>query len=120
MEDYLALSEDVYIGFNGCSLRTEENLAAAAACPLDRVLLETDAPWCDIRATHASAKFLKTKFKTCKDKKYDGSMVKGRNEPAAVQQVLEVVAGARGETEEDVKAQVWRNVHRCFFGAAIE
>jgi Tat protein secretion system quality control protein TatD with DNase activity len=32
----------LYIGLNGCSLRTKENLATVQQLPLDRILLETE------------------------------------------------------------------------------
>ena len=41
------------IGINGCSLRTQDNLEVIAMVPLDRLLLETDSPWCEIRPSHA-------------------------------------------------------------------
>ncbi|KAH3665332.1 hypothetical protein OGATHE_004148 [Ogataea polymorpha] len=43
-----------FVSVNGCSLKTEENCAVAAKIPLDRLLIETDAPWCEIRRTHSS------------------------------------------------------------------
>lgn len=42
-----------YIGINGCSLKTEEQLKVVAAIPNDRILVETDCPWCAIRPSHA-------------------------------------------------------------------
>ncbi|ORY96633.1 hypothetical protein BCR43DRAFT_531207 [Syncephalastrum racemosum] len=84
----------LYIGINGCSLKTEENLKVAKAIPEDRLMFETDGPWCEIRPTHASHKHLDKIPKEEKDnyappsKKKErfemGSAVKSRCEPCAV------------------------------------
>ncbi|RAL65526.1 hypothetical protein DID88_001092 [Monilinia fructigena] len=57
MEELVSLGFD--IGVNGCSLKTEENLEVVKAIPMERLQIETDGPWCEIRPSHASSKWLK-------------------------------------------------------------
>jgi TatD DNase family protein len=108
-----------YIGINGCSLRTEENLLVAATVPADRLMLETDAPWCGIKPSHAGSAHLKTSFPNKKREKYQlGFTVKDRSEPCHIVQVLEVLAAVRGVDEALLAEQVWTNTHRLFFDAS--
>lgn len=88
------LDLDLYIGVNGCSLKTEENLEIVKHIPLDKIMLETDSPYCDIRNAHASKKILGDRlFKEKDKKKYDEEfLVKGRNEPCKIVEVSKVVA----------------------------
>lgn len=49
----------LYIGVNGCSLKSEANLAVVRdVLPLERLVLETDCPYCEIRPSHASSALL--------------------------------------------------------------
>ncbi|KAL8787568.1 MAG: hypothetical protein Q9213_002130 [Squamulea squamosa] len=110
-----------HIGVNGCSLKTEENLEVVKAVPLDRLQLETDGPWCEIRASHAGMSVLKgvqgrdgagegEAWKKVKKEKWEeGAMVKGRNEPCEIGKVARVVAGVKGIGIEEVVDAAWRN-----------
>lgn len=83
LNEYLSL--DLYIGVNGCSLKTLENCEIVKKIPLDKILLETDAPYCDIRNTHASAPLIKTNFdRIKKEKMKKGLICKDRNEPCMI------------------------------------
>ncbi len=86
----------LYIGINGCSLKTQDNLEVVKAIPEHLLLIETDAPWCNIKATHASNCFVSTKIPSVKKEKFvPGLIVKDRNEPCHLVQILEVVAAIR-------------------------
>lgn len=50
-KDILDLSPNFFIGINGCSLKSKENCQVVAELPLDRLLVESDAPWCEIKPT---------------------------------------------------------------------
>ncbi|BHF66821.1 TatD DNase [Sparganum proliferum] len=105
----------LYVGFNGCSLKLPENLKVVSEVPVERILLETDAPWCDIRPTHAGYQYVKTKFERKKPNKWDAKcMVAGRNEPANIVQVLEVVAAVRGISEDELAETVYQNTLTAF------
>ncbi|CAO1617681.1 unnamed protein product [Parajaminaea phylloscopi] len=114
----------LFIGINGCSLKTEENLEVVKAIPLDRMLLETDAPWCDLRPTHAGTKLLSSQQvvvsplyapPSVKKEKYDADKtVKGRNEPCAIGHVATVVATLKGLDVATVGRAVEANTRWLF------
>lgn len=106
-----------YIGINGCSLKTAENLDVVRQLPLDSLLLETDAPWCGIKASHAGHAHVRSTWEEVKkpEKWEEGKCVKDRCEPCHLKQVLEVVAGCRSESPEAIASSVWENSRRLFF-----
>lgn len=48
----------LYIGTNGCSFKTADNCDVVKAIHLDRLMLETDGPWCEVRPSHEGWKYL--------------------------------------------------------------
>ena len=80
-------------------------------------MLETDAPWCEIRPSHASRKHVKTAGAAKDKKKYKaGQLVKGRNEPCNMVQVLEAMAGLLKKSDMDSLAdQIFANTTAMFW-----
>lgn len=110
------------IGINGCSLKTKENVEAVKLIPEDKLLLETDAPYCEIRPSHASYSGAAEAFKTMaaqwpevrKDRFKEGCRVKSRNEPCGMFPVLSAVAAIRGVTKDHLAEVVYNNTVSLF------
>ena len=118
VKEYLEMN--LYIGINGCSLKTTENLEVVESIPITSIMLETDAPWCGIKKTHAGYHYISTEFDTVKKAKnfVIGKCVKDRCEPCHMRQVLEVVSGVLGMDEEALASKVHENTEDLFFKKA--
>ncbi|ORX37935.1 hypothetical protein BD324DRAFT_645413 [Kockovaella imperatae] len=101
----------LYIGINGCSLKTEQNLEVVKHIPIDRLLLETDSPWCSITSTHASYALFPEGLPQISD-----HGIKGRMEPAEVVVIAHLVAKLKGMDVEELSRIVWDNTMRLFPG----
>lgn len=131
----------LYVGVNGCSLKTQENLDVVRLIPPERIMLETgasmacritwahgtDAPWCDIRSTHASAPLLDafrkkepelaklySPPKTKPEKWSADALVKGRNEPCTIGEVAAVVSELQGIDIRELARHAFANASRLF------
>mmetsp|Transcript_51838 Transcript_51838/g.57882 ORF Transcript_51838/g.57882 Transcript_51838/m.57882 type:complete len:114 (+) Transcript_51838:323-664(+) len=106
-----------YIGLNGCSLKTQQNLDTIQLLPLSKILLETDCPYCEIKASHAGYQYIQTSFQSQKkvEKKFErGKLVKGRNEPCQIIQIAEVIAGVKSIPVEDVIEKCYENSMKLY------
>lgn len=119
----------LFIGINGCSLRTEQGLEVIRGIPLRYVMVESDAPWCEVKAAHAFA--LKHGMITNEDigllgcgpsvkaEKLDASSapkppVKGRNEPWASAKIIHMLSVLHDLPLEEVERTVWENSMKVF------
>ena len=119
--ELLEFSDDLFIGINGCSLREEQGIEVAKMLPLDRIMIESDAPYCQMRPSHASFKYLNNnKFDwpipSAQDKSRHSPNhpVKGRNEPSETRRVLRVLAEIRGMDEVELGEILFKNTLKLF------
>ncbi|KAH7334389.1 hypothetical protein B0J17DRAFT_673142 [Rhizoctonia solani] len=93
--------------------------ATTKAIPLNRLMVETDGPWCSMTSTHSSRAHLNTLPSSLRelyfppscqpDKFVEGRAVKGRNEPCAIGGVAWVVASLKNCELIDVSRAAWNN-----------
>ncbi|KAJ7102095.1 Mg-dependent DNase [Mycena belliarum] len=113
-----------YISVNGCSLKNEENLRSAKAIHRNRVLLETDAPWCSMTGGHASKQHLALLPLSLRELYFPastkpenfmlGKAIKGRNEPCAIGGVAWVMHELHGISLEEITESAFKNTLELF------
>ena len=107
----------LFIGINGCSLKTETGVEVVRRLPVDRLMVESDAPWCEMRASHAGTAFTngyKLGVSVDKSKHDPELMVKGRNEPCSTRLVLEAIAGIKGTPTDELAEHIYFNTSSVF------
>ncbi|KAL4772165.1 hypothetical protein BDW60DRAFT_222762 [Aspergillus nidulans var. acristatus] len=107
------------ISVNGICFRTEEQLEMVRSIPLEKLQLETDAPWCEIQEGDDRIKqYLEGARPLPGSRKHgkfrSGEMVKGRNESCTIERVAMVVAGLKGIEVAEVATAAWENSVRMF------
>ena len=136
------LATDDTCSVNGCSMKTEANLAAVKAIPPGKIMFETgwsildwrhssyfnpltDSPWCSMTASHASRSHIDTLPASLRslyfppdtkpDRFVHGKAVKGRNEPSAIGGVAWVLHRMNeGVPFERITERAWKNTVQVF------
>ena len=110
------LSLNLFIGLTGTSFKTKENIEIVKKIPLDKIIIETDAPYCEIKKNNEGFKYVETFFegKLKKEKMKKGFMCKERNEPCTMIQVLEVVSKVKNVDKNDVAKICYQNAFELF------
>ena len=106
----------LYISVNGASLKTDADLEIVKKIPLDRIMLESNCPYCEIRISYASKQLVKTIIPRINNKKNwnPDVMIRNRNEPCKVIQVAEAIAAIKGISEEELANAAYENSNKMF------
>ncbi|EJW03425.1 hypothetical protein EDEG_02245 [Edhazardia aedis USNM 41457] len=115
------IKKGLYIGINGCSLKNQKNVEVVEELDLHHILIESDAPYCRIAKSYAGHNYLKDFIiESYSSKKYKEDMVmKYRNEPITVYEIVEAIANIKNITFEHAKKTFLENTITCF-GSTLE
>ncbi|USP76728.1 Deoxyribonuclease Tat-D [Curvularia clavata] len=114
-------SMGLHVSVNNFAFRDRDSLEMIRQIPLEKLQIETDAPWGEIQASSEVAKaYLQNATKwpwgnKKKDKFSLGDLVKERNESCSIEKVALVVAGLKGLSVDEVANSAWNNSVRMFF-----
>jgi len=114
-----------HVGVNGCSMKTEQNLLVAKAIRPDKIMFETDAPWCSMTTSHASRVHLDSLPQSLRSLYFPpgtkpesfvyGRPVKSRNEPTAIGGVAWIIHSLHeGIPFERITERAWKNTVEVF------
>ncbi|KAI5170976.1 TatD DNase family protein [Nematocida sp. LUAm3] len=109
----ILVKKGYYIGINGASIRENTHTHVIEEIPEDRILLETDAPWCSIRKSSEYYKYTNDRLKPGKAWKKENGR-KGRNEPVNLHQVIDIVAHIKNMTQDELIVQTDKNFYELF------
>lgn len=119
MLHFVKLGLDVSV--NGFSFKDSESLQMVGQIPLEKLQIETDAPWGEVKDGDEVWKRYGVNYKgkegkrKKKDKWEPGCMIKERNESCCIGRVAFVVAGCSGRTVEEVTEASWHNSIKMFW-----
>jgi TatD DNase family protein len=107
------------VSVNAFSFSDNESLQMVAAIPLERLQIETDAPWGHLPDNMELVKRYcanAPSLHACKKRdKWDAAcMVKERNESCAIERVAYIVAGLKGIPVDEVARSAWESSSRMF------
>lgn len=107
------LKKGYYIGVTGASLRENTEAHFIEEIPADKLLVETDAPWCTLRKT--SEYYAKTKEYLDYKKAWSlENGIKGRNEPVNIFQVLDSISYIKNIPVSTLIEETDKNFARLF------
>lgn len=92
----------LHVGLNGCSFKTAENCDVVRAVRLDRLMIETDGPWCDVRPTHEGWKYL---VETERREREREEAARAAIQPASEPEPAAAAAAESGAGPEDGSAE---------------